>query len=254
MPHRGGATNFSPRAVKGYLTTPGFYPPAASTAAIAVMLTMPRAVTEGVRTWAGFAGPMRIGPTGSASEIMRVSCNAVVARVEIGEDQHVGRSPSIRAVRLIDALTRASVERAPRPPASRHPLPAPARAIQESAPALRASCSAEGVSAEPKSECEISAIFGVDAEPPHMMSAGNRRRRRFPRRSGRSAHGCRRGSRRRSKRSPATTLKNPSLARRQPDDVADVLQARGEAAFEPRQISASTSPRCSASAPITRGR
>src|SRR5215468_3498532 len=39
----------------------------ASTAATAVMLTMPRAVTDGVSTWAGCAAPIRIGPTGSAS-------------------------------------------------------------------------------------------------------------------------------------------------------------------------------------------
>ncbi len=39
----------------------------ASTTAIAVILTMPRGVTEGVRMWAGRAAPMRIGPTGSAS-------------------------------------------------------------------------------------------------------------------------------------------------------------------------------------------
>src|SRR3954469_13208482 len=39
----------------------------ASTTATAVMLRMPRAVTDGVRMWAGRAGPIRIGPTGSAS-------------------------------------------------------------------------------------------------------------------------------------------------------------------------------------------
>ena len=42
-------------------------PACASTTAIAVMLTMPRGVTEGVRMCAGRAAPMRIGPTGSAS-------------------------------------------------------------------------------------------------------------------------------------------------------------------------------------------
>jgi len=39
----------------------------ASTAATAVMFSTPRAVTEGVRIWAGRAGPIRIGPTGTAS-------------------------------------------------------------------------------------------------------------------------------------------------------------------------------------------
>jgi len=39
----------------------------ASTTATAVMLRMPRAVTDGVRMCAGRAGPIRIGPTGSAS-------------------------------------------------------------------------------------------------------------------------------------------------------------------------------------------
>src|SRR5262245_14655575 len=39
----------------------------ASTTATAVMLTTPRAVTDGVRIWAGRAAPIRIGPTGSAS-------------------------------------------------------------------------------------------------------------------------------------------------------------------------------------------
>ncbi|MEH2555205.1 hypothetical protein V1286_002734 [Bradyrhizobium algeriense] len=39
----------------------------ASTAATAVMLSTPRAVTPGVRICAGRAGPIRIGPTGSAS-------------------------------------------------------------------------------------------------------------------------------------------------------------------------------------------
>src|SRR5581483_6504178 len=39
----------------------------ASTAATAVMFRMPRAVTDGVRLWAGRAGPIRIGPTGIAS-------------------------------------------------------------------------------------------------------------------------------------------------------------------------------------------
>jgi hypothetical protein len=49
------------------------YPSAASAAAIAVMFTMPRAVTEGVRTCAGLAGPIRIGPTGKALAMTRVS-------------------------------------------------------------------------------------------------------------------------------------------------------------------------------------
>src|SRR5690349_16264107 len=39
----------------------------ASTAATAVMFKTPRAVTEGVRICAGRAGPIRIGPTGTAS-------------------------------------------------------------------------------------------------------------------------------------------------------------------------------------------
>jgi hypothetical protein len=39
----------------------------ASTAAIAVMFRMPRAVTDGVKIWAGRDVPMRIGPTGNAS-------------------------------------------------------------------------------------------------------------------------------------------------------------------------------------------
>ncbi len=39
----------------------------ASTTATAVMLTMPRAVMEGLRMWAGFAVPIRIGPTGRES-------------------------------------------------------------------------------------------------------------------------------------------------------------------------------------------
>src|SRR6188472_2866023 len=39
----------------------------ASTAATAVMLRTPRAVTPGVRICAGREGPIRIGPTGSAS-------------------------------------------------------------------------------------------------------------------------------------------------------------------------------------------
>jgi len=44
----------------------------ASATAIAVILTMPRAVTEGVSTCAGCAAPSRMGPTGSASAIILV--------------------------------------------------------------------------------------------------------------------------------------------------------------------------------------
>src|ERR1700744_5558345 len=39
----------------------------ASTAATAVMFNTPRAVTDGVRICAGREGPIRIGPTGTAS-------------------------------------------------------------------------------------------------------------------------------------------------------------------------------------------
>jgi hypothetical protein len=61
----------SPAAMPGACSTPR---PAtdyaraacASTTAIAVMLTTPRAVTAGVRIWAGRAAPTRIGPTGKA--------------------------------------------------------------------------------------------------------------------------------------------------------------------------------------------
>ena len=60
-------------------------PTAASVAAIAVMLTMPRAVTEGVSTCAGLAGPMRIGPIGSASAITRVNCSAVAPASRLGK-------------------------------------------------------------------------------------------------------------------------------------------------------------------------
>ena len=44
----------------------------ASTTATAVMLTMPRAVTDGVRICAGLAVPIRIGPTASASAIVLI--------------------------------------------------------------------------------------------------------------------------------------------------------------------------------------
>jgi hypothetical protein len=45
----------------------------ASTTATAVMLTTPRAVTDGVRMCAGRAAPTRIGPTGSASPSTLIS-------------------------------------------------------------------------------------------------------------------------------------------------------------------------------------
>jgi hypothetical protein len=44
----------------------------ASATETAVMLIMPRAVTEGVRIWAGLAAPIRIGPTGRVSAMIIV--------------------------------------------------------------------------------------------------------------------------------------------------------------------------------------
>ena len=61
----------------------------ASTTAIAVMLTTPRAVTEGVSTWAGLAGPIRIGPTGSASARIFVNWYAILAASRSGMIEHV---------------------------------------------------------------------------------------------------------------------------------------------------------------------
>jgi hypothetical protein len=46
--------------------------PCASATETAVMLMMPRAVTEGVRIWAGLAAPIRIGPTGKVSAMIIV--------------------------------------------------------------------------------------------------------------------------------------------------------------------------------------
>ncbi len=46
--------------------------PCASATETAVMLMMPRAVTEGVRIWAGLAAPIRIGPTGRVSAMIIV--------------------------------------------------------------------------------------------------------------------------------------------------------------------------------------
>ena len=45
----------------------------ASATATAVMLTMPRAVTDGVRMCAGLAVPIRIGPTASASAMVLIA-------------------------------------------------------------------------------------------------------------------------------------------------------------------------------------
>jgi hypothetical protein len=45
----------------------------ASTTATAVMLTMPRAVTDGVRICTGLAVPIRIGPTASASAMVLIA-------------------------------------------------------------------------------------------------------------------------------------------------------------------------------------
>ena len=56
----------------------------ASTTAIAVRLTMPRAVTDGVRMCAGFAGPIRIGPTGSESARILVNWKAMLAASRFG--------------------------------------------------------------------------------------------------------------------------------------------------------------------------
>jgi hypothetical protein len=58
---------------KGSATAP--YPAQAwaSTTATAVMLTMPRAVTDGVRMCAGLAVPIRIGPTASASAMVLIA-------------------------------------------------------------------------------------------------------------------------------------------------------------------------------------
>src|SRR5262245_1095870 len=56
----------------------------ASTTATAVMLTTPRAVTEGVRMWAGRAAPMRMGPTGSASATARIIWSAMLAASRVG--------------------------------------------------------------------------------------------------------------------------------------------------------------------------
>src|SRR5579885_130671 len=44
----------------------------ASATETAVILMIPRAVADGVRMWAGFAAPRRIGPTISASAIIIV--------------------------------------------------------------------------------------------------------------------------------------------------------------------------------------
>jgi len=47
-------------------------PACASATERAVMLTMPRGVTDGVNIWAGLATPIRIGPTGNASAMIFV--------------------------------------------------------------------------------------------------------------------------------------------------------------------------------------
>ena len=51
--------------------------------ATAVMLTMPRAVTDGVRICAGLAAPIRIGPTGSASAMIIDQLIGDVGGVEV---------------------------------------------------------------------------------------------------------------------------------------------------------------------------
>ena len=62
----------------------------ASTTATAVMLTTPRAVTDGERICAGFAVPIRIGPTGKRVRDRLDHLESDVGGIEIRHDQHVG--------------------------------------------------------------------------------------------------------------------------------------------------------------------
>src|SRR3984893_14882821 len=129
--------------------------PWGSAAETAVMLMMPRAVTEGVRIWAGLAAPIRIGPTGRVSAMTIVIVYAILGASRLGI-MRTFASPfrredgNTRSRIACDKAVLACIS--PSAPRSGTRW----RRISSASRILRA----EGVSSEPKSECDTRAIFG----------------------------------------------------------------------------------------------